>query len=320
MRRRLAARRHKWSTIRWRSLLTRVLVSVVACLALSGCFEASQSTAPRDPPTSFATSTVTNAWGRGLAWYAANTGVPAGTALGFTGPLILTAAGTVLDGMVVNGGITVAADNVTIRNSRVMGTITVSSGFAVINHVEVDLDSLPIGLDQQHGIWVTSRSAGTIVTASKIHGMQQGIAWSGNLTASDNWIYNVRANRVDHADGILSNGPTGTSYILRNWIDSSGVGAISGPLCMYGDFGRITNVTVAGNLMTGTGANYFGAVAEKTYPRPLNVIVTNNQFQPPFTFDWGPVYPSALDSLSTSKWSSNSLTTGAIVPAPTGNG
>ena len=279
------------------------------------------STATASPtPTSTASTTTsstsssgTTAWARGLAWYQANTGVPAGTALTSSGSLTVTKAGTVIDGLNVNGGITVAASNVTIRNSRVTGTIQMNSGSMLVDHVEIDLSGLAVdSVPQQHGIFYFNGNA--VVQFSKIHGMEQGIAWGGTGTFQDNYIYGIRTN-TGHSEAILSNGGTSTTLIARNWLDSSGTGAISGPLCMYGDFGQITNVTVDGNLMTGVGYNYFGSVAGKAYPLPSNVTVTNNTFLPPFT--WGsPVYPSSLDAQSTSKWSNNRLTTGAAVPAP----
>ena len=274
------------------------------------------TTTPSGPTTTAlatTSSSATTAWGRGLAWYQANTGVPAGTALTSSGSLTVTKAGTVIDGLNVNGGITVAASNVTIRNSRVTGTIQMNSGSMLVDHVEIDLSGLAVdSVPQQHGIFYFNGNA--VVQFSKIHGMEQGIAWGGTGTFQDNYIYGIRTN-TGHSEAILSNGGTSTTLIARNWLDSSGTGAISGPLCMYGDFGQITNVTVDGNLMTGVGYNYFGSVAGKAYPLPSNVTVTNNTFLPPFT--WGsPVYPSSLDAQSTSKWSNNRLTTGAAVPAP----
>ena len=64
---------------------------------------------------------------RGLAWYQANTGVPAGTVLKASGPITVNTAGAVIEGLDVTGAITVNAENVTIRNTRVRGPI-VNSG------------------------------------------------------------------------------------------------------------------------------------------------------------------------------------------------
>jgi len=275
---------------------------------------------PPPPPVEDPPASGETAWSRGLAWYQANTGVPAGTTLRASGPLTITTDNTVIDGLDINGGIDVRARNVIIRNSRLTSRIYVQNGSATIERVEIDLTSRPIHWSQQHGI-ATSTDSHTTVRFSKIHGMQQGIAFQGRLTAEDNWIYGIRTEE-GHAEAILSNGPTDTSFIRRNWLDSKPVvgTAISGPLCMYGDFGQIRNVTIDGNLMTGMGFNYFGSASRKPYPRPYNVVVTNNHFQPPFTWDQ-PLYPATLDPLSESQWSNNRITTtNALVAPPRGDG
>ncbi len=66
----------------------------------------------------------------------ANTGVPSGTALTtYTGPCRITANNTVIDSKIVNCSLTIAAQNVTIRNSRINGTIYGGGGasFSVVD-------------------------------------------------------------------------------------------------------------------------------------------------------------------------------------------
>lgn len=254
-----------------------------------------------------------------MAWYQANTGVPAGTALKASGSITVNTAGTVIDGLDVNGTITVNAVDVTIRNTRVRGTIHGYWGL-LVDHVEVDVSGLPIGQSQKYAIqsfWDTT------VRNARLHGMSQGIGISGNVNVYDSWIYNLRSN-YQHSETILSNGdptaPAGNSTIARNWLDASDTNAkgfVSGALCLYGDFGQIKNFTITGNHLTGTGyLLYAGAVANKAYPLPYNVTVTNNTFDPQ---QFGPVYPSKLDPTSTSKWANNTHTNGTTIPAPTGN-
>ena len=288
---------------------------LVPSLFLSACSEGPLATASTPLPVA-----GTTAWERGLAWYQANTGVPPGTTLTASGPLTITADNTVIDGLDISGGIDVQANNVTIRNSRLSRRIYVNGGSALIEHVEIDLTAAAIDWTQQHGIF-TVTNTGTTVRFTRIHGMQQGIAFGGKLTAEDNWIYGIRTD-AGHSEAILSNGATDTSAIRRNWLDSEPAlgSAISGPLAMYGDFGQIRNVTVEGNLFTGRGFNYFGAATAKPYPLPFNVTVRNNHFQPPFTYG-APNYPSTLDANSAASWSNNRITTtDALVPAPTGGG
>jgi hypothetical protein len=63
---------------------------------------------------------------------ATNTGVPAGTALTPATTRTVTANGTVLSGLEITGTVTVAADNVTIKDSKIVATKGGSGSWAVI--------------------------------------------------------------------------------------------------------------------------------------------------------------------------------------------
>jgi hypothetical protein len=227
----------------------------------------------------------------------------------------------VIDGLDVNGQIRVEAANVTIRNSLVRGAIVNANDHPglVVDHVEVDVSGVPIGGQPQK--YAVQSFWDTTIRNLKAHGMSQGYAFSGRVSIVDSYIYGIRTEG-DHSEAILSNGdPTaeaGSAVIARNWLDADNAGgnAISGALCMYGDYGQIKNITVDGNHLTGVGyLLYPGAVSGKPYPLPYNVTVTNNTFDPQ---GFGPVYPSRLDATSTANWTNNRLISGALVPAPTG--
>jgi len=63
---------------------------------------------------------------------ATNTGVPPGTALTPSGSQTVTTNGAVLNGLDITGTVTVAADNVTIENSRITKTSGGSGSYVVI--------------------------------------------------------------------------------------------------------------------------------------------------------------------------------------------
>jgi hypothetical protein len=63
---------------------------------------------------------------------ATNTGVPAGTSLTPSGSRTVSTNGAVLNGLDITGTVTVAADNVTIKNSRITATRGGSGTYAVI--------------------------------------------------------------------------------------------------------------------------------------------------------------------------------------------
>lgn len=270
---------------------------------------------------------------RGRSWYQANTGVPAGMDLRATGPLRITENGTVVDGMRVNGGIEINARNVTIRNSLVLGPITntlpgdrynngVWDQNLVIDHVEVDLSDVPIGTSQVRAI---NSAWGTTVRYAKLHGMSQGISVAGHMEISDSYFFNIRSTGA-HSEAILGNGnpleQARDIVIQRNWLDASdddaksasGSTYISGALCLYGDFGRIRDVLISDNYLSGAGyLLYAGAVAGKPYPVPASVVVEGNVFDPQ---GWGAVYPAPLDAESNARWAGNTRVDGQAVPLP----
>src|ERR1700754_4603683 len=63
---------------------------------------------------------------------ATNTGVPAGTSLTPSSSRTITTNGTVINGLEITGTVTVAADNVTIKNSKITATRGGSGTYAVI--------------------------------------------------------------------------------------------------------------------------------------------------------------------------------------------
>ena len=95
-----------------------------------------------------------------------NVGVPAGTTLTNSGSIQVNTPGTVIDGLNVSGSITVNADNVTIRNTKVTATsgcsgstcgnslIRISGAYDVtVSHVE--LTSAPGLGGTEHAIRTT---------------------------------------------------------------------------------------------------------------------------------------------------------------------
>ena len=264
-----------------------------------------------------------SAGARGLGWYQVNTGVPAGTVLKASGPITVSTAGALIEGLDVTGAITVNAENVTIRNTRVRGPIVNSGDYwgLLVDHVEVDNTGQAVGTQAQK--YAVQSFWNTTVRNLKAHGMAQGVPFSGGLSITDSYIYNLRSNCV-HAETILSNGdpsaPAGNTIIARNWLDADDTNAktdVSGALCMYGDFGQIKNVTIT--------ATTSPAPATCSTPAPFPASPTpcpptspsrNNTFNPK---GWGPVYPSTLDPTSTSTGPTTRHTNGTTIPAPTGN-
>jgi hypothetical protein len=268
---------------------------------------------------------------RGLSWYQANTGVQAGTVLRSSGPVNVTTDGAVVENLEVTGDITFSAANVTIRNCIVHGQILntrpgsgaggqYDNGYygqnILIEHVEVDA---PKNTRAIVSAWSTT------MRFLKVHGALQGTSFAGYNTIEDSYFYNLRGDSGGHGETIISNGNpdpmAGRTTIRRNWLDARDDQArgstwtwISGALNLYSDFGKINNVTIEDNYLTGAGYLLAPGVAKGSTGN--NLTIRNNVFQPAGPYAWGPVYPSPLDPESTANWANNRLTNGTPIRAP----
>ncbi|MGW6500994.1 hypothetical protein [Nonomuraea angiospora] len=207
-----------------------------------------------------------------------NTGVPGNVPLRESGSIRVTKNGTVIDGVEVTGYITVEADDVTIRNTRVRGTkgwwgILQREGRTGLK-VE-DSEIFGNGKERtQFGIL----NQGKMITVRRvdIHTISNGILTQQGLV-EDSYVHDPKYYSGDHTDMIMSTGPPapGTELIIRrntviNTLDQTGA------IALFQDFGVVKNVTVEGNLLAGGGWSlYAGAGAKGT---SSNIKVIGNVF------------------------------------------
>jgi len=187
-----------------------------------------------------------------------STGVPDGVSLTASGSLNITKDGTVVDGLHVRGTITIAADDVTVRNTLVQGggagyPINVQSGTtgALIEHVEVDnLNSTGIG--------ILMNGSGTI-RAADIHSAEDGIRiQSDDVTIEDSYIHDLHRQPGGHHDTIQIR--SGDDVTIRGNNLQPYVASTDDPMNAAIQIGsllgadQISNFVVVGNLMN--GGNY----------------------------------------------------------------
>ncbi len=155
---------------------------------------------PTPTETPVPTVPVTPSTGRADA---SNTGVPAGTRLTASAGMTITQPGTVIDGRHITGTVTIAANNVTIRNSLIetstsMYPIRVQSGANgfVIEDVEIDnMGGTGIGI-------FISGSNGTVRRAN-IHSAEDGIRIQGDaVTVENSYIHDLQRQAGGHHDTI----------------------------------------------------------------------------------------------------------------------
>lgn len=210
-----------------------------------------------------------------------NTGVPAGTTLTtYTGPLTITAAGTVIDGK-TTGCLRIQASGVLIRNSRIRCTsdypLRVVSGDVNVTDSEID---------------GTGNTSDCVVFGNfkllrvEVRGCADGAKAGSNVRIEDSWIHDPTGCSGCHNDTIQSEG--GENVVIRhntleNPYSQTGViklGTAQGPL---------RNYTVQDNLFNGGGYTVY-AGGDDGIVENLRFIGNRwgRQFYPQCGY-WGPV-------------------------------
>jgi hypothetical protein len=247
-----------------------------------------------------------------------NTGVPPGTKLSaYRGSCTITANNTVIDRKTVDCDLEIKAQGVTIRRSKVNGhidSVEESPYSFVLEDSEVDA-----GLRPQAAVGTTNMT----IERADIHGGVTSVYCWANCTIRDTWLHGQRLpDGADwHLGGFLANddGTAGrtNATLVHNTIvcdaaPNSADGGCSGDVNLFGDFGRISHVTVDNNLL---GANtgiayclYGGTSAGKPYGGEAeHIVVVNNTFQRGTNGkcgDYGPV--TGFDSgRPGNRWASN---------------
>jgi len=179
---------------------------------------------------------------------ASNTGVPAGTVLSaYTGPLTITAAGTVIDGKIINGSLRVSAPDVVIKNSQInfKGMWGVD-GDGAKNLTVQDCDIVGPGSSADSNSAILG--SGTFLR-NDISKTENGIVLQGGKSVvKANYIHDLLDGGKDpHYDGISVQGGQDDVLIEGNHVTARDTSAIF----IKDDFGPIKNVRVIGNYCDG---------------------------------------------------------------------
>jgi hypothetical protein len=273
---------------------------------------------------------------------ATNTGVPAGTVLTNTSGRTISTPGVTIQNENVNGSLIVSANNVTIKNCRIVANDFFGvhgEGFSGLTVQDCEISAcLNSG--------VLTGVSNTILRCN-IHDCENGITVGNNCVVRDNYIHNLsRVGGTPHFDCVVVNGGCSHVQVLHNSLygrDTSCVfiandgGAendilVDGNLMIadeipadpatgiyviekVGNPAQITNVTISNNFMT-QGKDYFSI--ESTTPTLINnrdyrtgalILVPGGAFpgQPgnPVGFAAAPGFPGSL-----TLWPGGALTNG----------
>jgi hypothetical protein len=212
------------------------------------------------------------------------TGVPAGVALRVhDGDIVVTTAGTVLDGLDIRGTVSVRANDVTIRNSIVRGK-PLSGPTGMISNTRghtglkiVDTEIAP-SLRTPHAMGILGGNF--TATRVDIHNVIDGVHINrGNATLEYSWLHdNVHytddpnhGGDDSHDDSIQIQAGDNIRVVGNNIS-----GAYNSGIQLTQDAGRVSNVTIARNLLDGGGCTV--NLAEKGVGPFQGISITDNKF------------------------------------------
>jgi len=173
---------------------------------------------------------------------------PSGTTLtAYTGPMTITKAGTVIEGQIINGSLTILAPDVIIKNCVIVyrGTWGIDAeGAKNITIQNCDITGPGYSSTANAAILGSGTFIGNDISKS-----ENGIVLTGGAsTVRGNYIHDLQAAGSDpHYDGISVQGGQNGVLIEANTI----IGRDTSDIFIKNDFGPISNVTVRGNLLLG---------------------------------------------------------------------
>ncbi|WP_433380416.1 hypothetical protein ACQPZX_15280 [Actinoplanes sp. CA-142083] len=251
---------------------------------------ASPSRTSARPPKTEATKAPPS---RGSFPGAGNTGVPAGAKLKAPSSTVLRVqkAGTVINGVDIRADISVEANNVTIKNSRVItaGEWGIIQRANVSGLVVQDSEIRGDGSARlQHGIF--NLGGNITVLRTEVSKVTDAITTSAGLI-QDNYLHDPAYFDGDHTDMIESDsGPgSGQQLVIRrntvvNTLDQTSA------VALYQDFGVQHDTIIEDNLLAGGGYALYGGAGDKG--SAYNVKVVGNVFSRevhPQSGQFGPV-------------------------------
>ena len=225
------------------------------------------------------------------------------------GPLTITTPGAVVTDVDVQGQITIAANNVTVRNFRATNVTQGNFTGMVLEDGEVHGNNDPNNLTD--GVTWANYTARRL----NVHNQLDGLKAMGNVLIESCWVHDNNFHSGDlkygaggytHNDGVQIS--VGSNVIIRNNRFERNAG--NSAIFVDADQGPISNVTVTGNYLGGGGFTFYSIISRSApqYGVPTGVVVTDNIFTQEHLFDYALVGGSVA-------WSGNvNLSGQAVTP------
>jgi hypothetical protein len=227
----------------------------------------------------------------------------------YTGPMMITTPGTVIDARDVRGTLLIRADDVTITRSRVRGHIDTGYG----DHRGILIRDVEVDAGNDDGFLAAIGSSGFACTRCNVHNAGQGFNITSDVTIQDSYVHDLFGQEDSHNEPIVSNGGGGFTIVHNELVGSFNSattgGGMSASLALYGDSGPIHDVLVRHNRFSlGDGGSYCvyaGSVPDKPHPLAHNTRFLENRFSrvQPDCGRHGPA--SSYDDANGNVWSGN---------------
>jgi|GEM_PF-2446643 len=213
---------------------------------------------------------------------ATNTGVPAGTTLTPSGSITASTNGQVIEGKDITGTVVIAADNVTIRDSRIFTKSTGSTAVININNGadNFTLEDSEVGGNgsttnaPESGVWNHYNNPGAKMIRSYIHGSPDN--WEGRVDlVKDSYMVVDAALPGSHDENI---------YVWCTTVNvdhSTLINRHEQTATVFGDtLGCEGNsYTVTNSLLAGGGFTLYSQAAGESHSIPdAKTVVTGNRF------------------------------------------
>jgi hypothetical protein len=229
-----------------------------------------------------------------------------------TGSIITSRDGQVIEGMLVNGNISIRHDNVTVRNTKIVGSaIGIDVPFAARNNVtSFTVQNVSIHGHPDDIADPTKSSARGIggsyarVHAERVYISHRGAGMrlgnSGKDTVSFSMVENITHVAPAHNTGISYRGGAGVR-LTRNWIE----GSTSSALSLYPDASPITDLLARENLFDGGTYSVRAGAGNKQYADEVRDIkFFDNRFTRNYQYG---VRAAWCGSCSGNEWKENNF-------------
>jgi len=288
------------------------------------------TTVPTAPPTE---ATVPPAGSGGTTGPKAfpgpsNTGVPAGTQLmAYTGPCTIITDNTVIDSKTVNCALDIKAAKVVIKRSMIKGPVGLDTDLAGSERWSYTLQDSEV--DGGTGGFAAVGFGNMTIIRVNVHGGPTSIACRERslvCRVQDSWLHGqfIAPGSDWHLGGFLSNGGSNVELVGNTIVcdakPTSVDGGCTGDVNLFGDFAKVSNILVDGNLLrANTGSAYctFGGESlSKPFPHADRVVYRNNIFERGINRKCGKFGPVSSFNVNGpgNSWTNNRWDDGEMVP------